>query len=164
MFDFESVSHLRKTGQYEAAKELVLQYVKTSPNDPTVLYQMAWCHDSLGEEHAAVPYYERALTLGLSGEDRLQAYIGLGSTYRVIGQFTRASDVFHRALREFPDAHALQVFLAMTEYNLGQADQAVSRLLKTLAATASDESIQTFDRAIRYYADHLDEIVDETTE
>jgi len=86
MFDFESVQHLRKTGQYEAAKELVRQYVETAPNDPAVLYQMAWCHDSLGEEQAAVPYYEQALALGLAGEDRLQAYIGLGSTYRVIGQ------------------------------------------------------------------------------
>ncbi|KNH35805.1 tetratricopeptide repeat protein [Exiguobacterium acetylicum] len=161
MFDFESVQHLRQTGQYEAAKAVVRQYVETAPNDPTVLYQMAWCHDSLGEEHAAVPYYEQALALGLTGEDRLQAYIGLGSTYRVIGQFEVASDVFHRALREFPDAHALQAFLAMTEYNLGQADQAVGRLLKSLATTSSDTSIQTFDRALRYYADHLDEIVKE---
>ncbi|WP_214728606.1 tetratricopeptide repeat protein [Exiguobacterium sp. s168] len=161
MFDFESVQQLRQTGQYEAAKVLVRQYVETAPNDPIVLYQMAWCHDSLGEEHTAVPYYEQALALGLTGEDRLQAYIGLGSTYRVIGQFEVASDVFHRALREFPDAHALQAFLAMTEYNLGQADQAVGRLLKTLATTSSDTSIQTFDRAIRYYADHLDEIVKE---
>ena len=161
MFDFESVQHLRKTGQYDKAKEIVHQYVEIAPNDPTVLYQMAWCHDSLGEEHAAVPYYEQALALGLAGEDRLQAYIGLGSTYRVIGQFEEASDVSHRALLEFPESYALQAFLAMTEYNLGQADQAVGRLLKTLATTSSDASIQTFDRAIRYYADHLDEIVTE---
>jgi len=120
---------------------------------------MAWCHDSLGEEHAAVPYYERALALGLIGEERLQAYVGLGSTYRVIGQFQEASDVLDRALLEFPDAHVLHAFLAMTEYNLGQADRAVGRLLKTLATTSSDTSIQTFDRALRYYADHLDEIV-----
>lgn len=158
MFDFESVQHLRKTGQYEAAKELVRQYVDTAPNDPTVLYQMAWCHDSLGEEQAAVPYYEQALALGLAGEDRLQAYIGLGSTYRVIGQFKQASSVFRSALLEFPDAHALQAFLAMTEYNLGQVNQSVGRLLKSLAATSSDASIQTFNRALRYYADHLDEI------
>lgn len=161
MFDFESVYQLRKTGQYETAKEVVRQYVEAAPDDPFVLYQMAWCHDSLGEEHAAVPYYEQALALGLIGEDRLQAYIGLGSTYRVIGQFQEASDVLHRALLEFPDAHALHAFLAMTEYNLGQADQAVGRLLKTLATTSSDTSIQTFDRALRYYADHLDEIVKE---
>ncbi len=161
MFDFESVQHLRQTGQFEAAKAVVLQYVEMAPDDPTVLYQMAWCHDSLGEEHVAVPYYEQALALGLAGEDRLQAYIGLGSTYRVIGQFEDASDVFHRALLEFPEAYALQAFLAMTEYNLGQTDQAVGRLLKTLATTSSDVSIQTFDRAIRYYADHLDEIVKE---
>ncbi|KOP29197.1 hypothetical protein ADM98_09880 [Exiguobacterium sp. BMC-KP] len=161
MFDFESVHQLRKTGQYETAKEVVRRYVETAPDNPTVLYQMAWCHDSLGEEYAAVPYYERALALGLIGEDRLQAYIGLGSTYRVIGQFQEASDVLHRALLEFPDAHALHAFLAMTEYNLGQADQAVGRLLKTLATTSSDTSIQTFDRALRYYADHLDEIVKE---
>ncbi len=68
MFDFESVQQLRQTGQYEAAKAVVRQYVETAPNDPTVLYQMAWCHDSLGEEHAAVPYYEQALALGLTGE------------------------------------------------------------------------------------------------
>ncbi|MGI1805623.1 tetratricopeptide repeat protein [Exiguobacterium sp. TDN 0502] len=159
MFDFESVQQLRKTGQYEAAKERVRLYVETSPDDPTVLYQMAWCHDSLGEEHAAVLYYERALALGLTGVDRLQAYIGLGSTYRVTGQFEAASDVLHRALLEFPDAHVLQTFLAMTEYNLGQSDQAIGRLLKTLAETSSDTSIQSFDRALRYYADHLDEIV-----
>ncbi|MCY1691166.1 tetratricopeptide repeat protein [Exiguobacterium sp. SL14] len=83
MFDFESVHQLRKTGQYETAKEVVRQYVETAPDDPIVLYQMAWCHDSLGEEHVAIPYYEQALALDLTGEDRLQAYIGLGSTYRV---------------------------------------------------------------------------------
>ncbi|TCP68322.1 tetratricopeptide repeat protein [Baia soyae] len=54
-------------------------------------YVSAWSHDVLCLESEAIPYYERAIELGLSKEDDLEgALLGLGSTYRVLGQYEKS--------------------------------------------------------------------------
>jgi tetratricopeptide (TPR) repeat protein len=147
----------RQQGQAEEARALLLELSQRYPGDAEVAYQTAWAHDTLGLEAEAVPFYERSLAVGeLSATDRAGAFLGLGSTYRALGRYTESTATLRRGCAEFPDDRALDVFLAMTLYNLGEARESCSLLLKLLAATSADEQVRRYRRAIEFYADDLD--------
>lgn len=145
----------RKTPQ---AHEELVSLAARRPHDAAVAYQAAWAHDALGLEAEAVPYYERALAgTGLAEQDRHGAFLGLGSTLRVLGRYREAREVLDRGLGEFAQDAALRTFLAMTLYNLGESREAVGTLLRVTAATSEDPRVRAYRPAIEYYADHLDE-------
>jgi tetratricopeptide (TPR) repeat protein len=153
----EAIS-LREGGKLEQARALLLDLVAEHPDNSTVNYQCAWSHDVLGLEHEAVPFYERAIALGL-GDDELEgALLGLGSTYRCLGEYQKASETLSRGATQFPGQRSFEVFLAMALYNTGAHAQAIERLLRALAETSADESIQRYKRAILFYSDKLDQI------
>ncbi|MBO3746913.1 tetratricopeptide repeat protein [Streptosporangiaceae bacterium NEAU-GS5] len=147
---------LREDGRVEEARAALVALAARWPDDAEIAYQTAWVHDSLGLEAEAVPYYRQALG-GHGLSDRLGAYLGLGSTLRVLGRFAESVTTFRRGLAEFPGDPGLRAFLAMALYNSGQAREAVSTLLGLLAETSADEQIQRYRRAIEYYAANLDE-------
>lgn len=128
------------------------------PNDGQIHYQIAWCHDSLGKERDAAPAYERAIELGLPEEDLRSAYLGLGSTFRCLGEYERSRAVLEKGISLFPDERALKVFLALTLYNLGDADRSMEILLRELTETTGDESIKKYGRALLFYSDKLDQL------
>ena len=152
-----SVIQLRESQKHEEARELLLTLHAEFPNDPQVNYQCAWIHDLLGLEREAVPFYEKAVENGLSGEDLQGALLGMGSTYRCIGEYQKAKETFERALEIFPDHHEFKVFLAMTLYNVSEHAQAMELLLNSLADTSTDKGVVRYQRAIRFYSDKLDE-------
>ncbi|MFH8477077.1 tetratricopeptide repeat protein [Streptomyces sp. NPDC018000] len=155
---------LREQGHAERAREPLVELAERYPEDAEIAYQTAWVHDVLGLEAEAVPFYERALSgAGLTDRDRHGAFLGLGSTRRVLGQYESAVQTLRRALEEFPDDPALQAFLAMALYNSGEGRQAVRLLLRTLAATSSDRRVGDYRRAIEHYADDLDAVQREGT-
>ena len=88
--DLTRAVRLRKEGRAEEARAILLELAAERPDDPQVQYQCAWVHDSLGREREAVPFYERAIAGGLSGRDLEGAFVGLGSTYRSLGEYRRA--------------------------------------------------------------------------
>jgi len=61
---------LRETGRLDEARTALLVLIENDPMNPSIWYQCAWVHDSLGRESEAVPYYTIALELGLLGEER----------------------------------------------------------------------------------------------
>lgn len=130
--------------------------LRSNPNDPDVNYQMAWTCDFMGKESEAVPFYEKAIANGLK-EGRSGAMLGLGSTYRCLGEYEKSLGVFDLAVKEFPENRSLKVFRALTLYNLGRSEESVSQLLVQLIETTSDESIRSYDRALRFYSDKLNE-------
>lgn len=148
---------LREAGSREEARALLLDLSERHPGDAEIAYQTAWVHDALGLEAEAVPFYERALGgTGLAAADRLGAFTGLGSTFRVLGRYDEALETFRRGLAEFPGDTGLRTFMAMALYNAGQSREAVGTLLKVLAET---EAVGRYRRAVDYYADNLDETV-----
>jgi len=148
---------LRESQKHQEARDLLLVLYAEFPNDPQVNYQCAWIHDVLGLEHEALPYYEKAVQLGLSGEDLQGAMLGMGSTYRCIGEYQKAKETFERALEQFPSNHEYKVFLAMTFYNLGEHERAMELLLISLADTSKDEGVLRYQHAIRFYSDKLND-------
>ena len=146
---------LRAKNRHEEARKLLVQLASEFPTNPVVQYKTACVHDFLGLERDAIPYYHAAIENDLPGTDLRAAYLGLGSTYRTLGQYDESKKILLEGLSHFPDAKEMKIFLAMTLYNLGENHEAVSSLLKIIVETTSDGEIKDYERAIRFYADDL---------
>ncbi len=146
---------LRAKDQHEKARELLVRLASEFPTNPVVQYKTACVYDFIGQEKEAIPYYLAAIENDLPGDDLRGAYLGLGSTYRTLGQYAESKKILQAGLSHFPDANEMRVFLAMTLYNLGEHHEAVSSLIKAIAETTSDEKIQNYERAILFYAEDL---------
>ncbi len=146
---------LRAKDRHEEARQLLVQLASEFPTNPVVQYKTACVHDFLGLEREAIPYYHAAIENDLPRTDLRGAYLGLGSTYRTLGQYAESKKILLEGLSNFPDANEMKIFLAMTLYNLGENHEAVSSLLKIIVDAASDEGIKNYERAIRFYADDL---------
>ena len=158
--DLARAIHLRKEGRAEEARTILLQLVAERPDDSQAQYQCAWVHDSLGREREAVPFYERAIVGGLSGKELEGAFVGLGSTYRSLGEYRKAVEVLGEGVARFPQSHVMRVFLAMALYNVGEHREATELLLRALAETSADPEISAYKEAILFYAGRLDETWD----
>ena len=157
MSDLETAIKLRTEKKHDEALAVLSALLVVAPKDPNVHYHYAWTCDAAGRESDAVPHYEAALDGGLPGDDRRSAFLGLGSTYRCLGQHEKSLAVFDRALVEFSDDRALKVFRALTHYNLGRHADAIGALVVQLVETTDDKHIQNYSRALLFYADKLDE-------
>jgi tetratricopeptide (TPR) repeat protein len=124
----DEANRLRREGQEDASRRLLIQLTELAPSDAKAHYECGCAHDRMGMEREAIPFYEKAISLGLSGGDLAGAYLGLGSTYRNLGEYAKARDTLARGSREFPSDRALKIFLAMAQYNNGEAKNAVSEL------------------------------------
>ncbi len=150
------LQQLRQAGKTEQARVEWISLAAMHPQHAQVQYETACIHDSMGLESQAVPYYLAAINLGLAPDDLRGAYLGLGSTYRTLGQFEESKQIFERGMEAFPEALELRVFLAMTLYNQADHHAAMSLLLDVIADTSADKEIQSYQRAIRLYAQDLD--------
>ena len=149
---------LRKDNKKKESNQLLLKIVEEYPDNAYVNYQCAWSFDVLGEESKAVPFYERAIKIGLSGKDLEGAILGLGSTYRTLGEYEKSKNTFLKGIELFPNNRAIQVFYSMTLYNLNDHRKAMEILLKCLLDTTTDSEILNYKKAINFYADKLDEV------
>jgi len=148
---------LRENGQLEEANQLMVALVQEEPENGYYQFQCAWTFDSLGKENEAVPHYEKAIQLGLKPEFLVDAYVGLGSTYRTLGQYEQSKRIFEQAISEFPEAEHVKVFYAMTLYNLSEHSKAMETLLHTVIHTTNHEGIKGYRKAITFYSDKLDQ-------
>ena len=109
-------------------------------------------------ESEAVPYYETAIALGLSGKDLEGALLGLGSTYRTLGEYEKSKNVFMKGMEMFPNNRAIHVFYSMTLYNLNEHNRAMALLLNCLIESTMDEEILSYKKAIHFYKNHLEQV------
>ncbi|GAB1808411.1 MULTISPECIES: tetratricopeptide repeat protein [Priestia] len=148
---------LRKNGNHKESNELLSKLVKEFPDDALYNYQCAWSFDVLGEEEKAVPFYENAIKIGLPSKDMEGAILGLGSTYRALGEYEKSKDIFVKGTELFPDNHVIKVFYSMTLYNLKEHSKAMELILKCLINTTNDNEILSYKKALDFYSDKLDQ-------
>ena len=129
-------------------KELDAQF----PNVAEINYQIAWTCDVLGRETEALPYYEKAVALGLPANELAGALLGLGSTLRNLGQLERSAEVLRSGQAQFPDNREFDVFLALTLHGLSRHAESTKLLLTDIADTSEDTGLTAYQRAIRFYA------------
>lgn len=151
---------LRTDGKYAEAQAILDELLTATPTDAKVNYHYAWLCDTQGLEREAIPYYLAAIANpdGLSSEERRGALLGLGSTYRALGEYEQAIAILEQGIAEFPTAHEFPVFLAMAFYNVGRHTEAMALLLGTVMETSSDAGIRRYVRAIAFYRNQLDEV------
>lgn len=135
-----------------------MKLVQEFPDNASINYQCAWSFDLLGEESKAVPFYENGIKLGLSSMELEGALLGLGSTYRTLGDYEKSKRTFLKGIELFPDNRAIQTFYSMTLYNLNEHSKAMELLLKCLIDTTTDDEILSYKKAVDFYSDKLDEI------
>lgn len=153
--DIQRAIELRRESQHTEALAILLDLYNAHPNDAKVNYELACTYDHQGVEDEAIGFYEHAIQCGLAGEDLRGALIGLGSSYRCVERFGDAARVLHKGAAEFPDAHEFDVFLALTQYNMGDHAEAMRLLLMHIAEHTDDQATQKYRRAISFYAEHL---------
>lgn len=153
----ERAIRLRQAGELAEARTVLLKLLEGNPDDAAVAYQCAWVHDRMGREREAIPLYERAISLGLSGEDLEGAILSLGSSHRAAGDHEKAAAILRDGVARFPGNRAMVVFLAMALHDLREHAEATAILLRTIAATTSDAGIASYKAAISFYADSLHE-------
>lgn len=158
MKELEKAIELRREGNLKESNEILVDLVNKYPDDPMINFHCAWSYDALGLERNAVEYYKKAISLGLPDEELRYAYIGLGSTYRTLGQYNESREVLEEGLSKFQQDKAMAVFYAMTLYNSNEYSKAMEILLKIVAETSFDEGIRKYKRAIEFYSDKLDEV------
>lgn len=146
---------LRKNGQHAAARAELVRLQQLEPDNPLINYQCAWAHDNLGLEKEAIHFYERAIAIGLKDIDLQDALLGLGSSYRCVGEHAKSVEILRQAVERFPSNKGLWVFLALSLHYAGQNTEAMAILLKNLAETTSDDSIGRYKRAILQYSNEL---------
>lgn len=154
----EKAIYLRKTKNYKESNELLMELVQGFPDNASINYQCAWSFDLLGEESKAVPFYEKSIELGLPLEELEGALLGLGSTYRTLGEYEKSKIIFLKGIESFPNNRAIQTFYSMTLYNLNEHNKAMELLLKCLIDTTTDNELLKYKKAIDFYSDKLDNI------
>ncbi|MCM3718059.1 tetratricopeptide repeat protein [Fictibacillus phosphorivorans] len=140
------------------------QLIKMSEEDPQnaeINYQIGIAHDNSGFTKEAITYYVKAIDQGLSGSDLERCLLGLGSSYRLLGQYDKAVETLHKGVTHFPDHRGLQIFYSIALYNKGRYKEAMEIALMNLMETTNDEKLQYFKKGITFYAQHLDETWDD---
>ncbi|BEM64006.1 tetratricopeptide repeat protein [Serratia marcescens] len=150
-----SLSQLKTQGRYQEATALALRQLAAEPEAAMLHFQLACLYDVQDLEQQAIPCYLAALARDLPPAQRREAWLGLGSTYRALGEYPASLRAFDDGLTEFPQANELMLFRAMALYNLDENKRAVADLLLLLADTSSDPDIRGYQRAIRHYAADL---------
>lgn len=152
---------LRESGEAEAARELLVPLAADFPDDAVVQYQTAWVHDYLGLKTEAVPYYERALALGLPEPDQEGLTLGLGSTYRNVDRIADSIALLEHGVATYPDNHAMRCFLALSRCSNGEAQEALALAFDVILDTSSSPSIDRYRRALLSYRNELRGIPEE---
>ena len=145
----------RAHGQAEEIFPRLQQLAARHPNVAEINHQLAWTCDVLGRAKEALPYYEKAVALGLPPNELSGALVGLGNTLRSLGQLERSAEVLRSGQAQFPDNAEFAVFLALTLHTQGRHAEALRLTLETLCATTEDPGLTAYQRAIRHEAAKL---------
>lgn len=153
--ELEAIVGARAHGQSEEIIPRLKSLDERHPNVAELNYQLAWSYDVLGRTGDALPYYEKAIALGLPPNELSGALLGLGNTLRALGQQARAVEVLRSGKSQFPENREFDVFLALALHDLGQHRAAMQLMIETLCDTTEDPGLTSYQRAIRHAAAKL---------
>ncbi|MEF2278712.1 tetratricopeptide repeat protein [Deinococcus sp. YIM 134068] len=127
------------------------------PDSAVGLFERGAAHDSTGSPDQAVPLYEAALTVGLTGERRRRAVIQLASSLRNLGRPQEAVTLLtaEAQMPSDPLDGAVATFLALALADLGREREAVA-----VALTALAPLLPRYNRSVARYARQLVEGTD----
>lgn len=157
----EAAALLRKGDEKSVKQALDIYHVQTQrdPSDPKGWFEYAGAFDFLGREAEALPFYQKALKLGVENlpyDEQPRLYVQMGSTLRNLKRFDEAKQLLTKGIEQYPKVEALKLFLALVEYSLGNNKEANKALLQKGLEKPVDDSVKHYLRALTYYFEHLD--------
>jgi len=153
--ELDAIVGARAHGQSEEIFPRLQQLDRRHPNIPEINYQLAWTCEVLGRNQEALPFYEKAVALGLPVNELSGALIGLGSVLRELGEPDRSAEVLGSGKAQFPGNREFDVFLALTRHAQGRHAEAMRLALETLCDTTEDPGLTAYQRTIRHAASRL---------
>ena len=150
-----AILEARTYGQLAEILPRLVRLDAEHPNVAEINYQLAWTHDVLGHAAEALPYYEKAIALGLPPNELSGAHLGLGSTLRALGHSARAAEVLRAGRAQFPENREFDAFLALALHDEGQHADAMRLLMEVLCDTTDDPGLTAYQRALRHAATRL---------
>ncbi|HEY2642743.1 MAG TPA: tetratricopeptide repeat protein [Galbitalea sp.] len=121
-----------------------------SVDDAEAAYEAGSVRDSIGLEAEAVPYYERALELGLGEPHLSELYIQFASTLRNLGRYDEALTVLDRLPADTELADAAAATRALILVSAGRPVEGAA-----VAITALTQHMTRFKRSMANYAAEL---------
>ena len=121
---------------------------------PVAAFERGSSLDSTGHSDLAVPYYRRALELGLEGARRRRAVIQMASSLRNLGEVSESVALL-RAERDRPADElddAVAAFLALALVDAGREREATALALEALAP-----HLPRYQRSLANYAREIGE-------
>ena len=153
--ELDAIVGARTYGQSKEILPRLKSLDERHPNVAEINHQLAWTCEAVGRTADALPYYEKAVALGLPPNELSGALLGLGTTLRTLGQPARAAEVLRSGKTQFPENREFDVFLALALHDVGQHTEALQLLIETLCDTTEDPGLTAYQRAIRYAAAKL---------
>ncbi len=153
--ELDAIVGARAHGQSEEILPRLKSLDGRHPNAAEINYQLAWTLNVPGRPADALPYYEKAIALGLPPNELSGALPGLGSTLRNLGRLDRSAEVLRSGQAQFPDNREFDVFLALTLHRQGRSGEALKLVLETLCDTTDDPGLTAYQRALRHEAGKL---------
>ena len=152
----EAALELRRDGDLFGSNKLLIELVLQHPDHAILHYECACSYDVLAQEEEAIPFYGRALELGLSDKEAVNAYTQLGSLYRLHGRLMESENVLMTGMMRFWDVGLLKIFYAFTMYDLGKPGEAMRWMTHAILDSAVDQEIFLNQRVISYLGSNLD--------
>ncbi len=118
------------------------------------LFEYANALDFLGKETGAIPIYQMALKLGISGKMKTQAEIQLGSSLSVTGENESAIAILSRVQKETGDPAAL-VFLCIALFRSGETKKSLKTALNFILSD-NQGLLPEYKRSLSQYLDEID--------
>ena len=122
--------------------------------NPIAKFELACAYDSTSNEQLAAPLYRESLSLGLNGLRRRRATIQLASTLRNLGKISESIELLRAEKENYSDElnDAVDGFLALSLYSMGNHCEALSIVLKALSA-----HLPRYNQSMYNYATNLKE-------
>jgi tetratricopeptide (TPR) repeat protein len=149
------IEALTQAGKEEEALAAARALVDRDPSNPRAQFAYGGVLDAQGREAEAIAPYQRALELGLAGDDLPRLYVQYGSTLRNLGKAWDAAHLLEQGRAQFPAYAPIRVFHALALVSAGCADEAVVELLDVILAHTDGIALGGYDRALREYTDAL---------
>lgn len=149
----------RRNGDFLESNKLLEELISQYPGEALLYYETAWNYEILLQEEEAIQFYGRAIELGLSGKEGVNAYAQLGSMYRLHGRLEESEEILMEGMMKFWESgnnSVLKTLYAYTLYRMGKPGEAMRWMTDALLDSAAEEGIVNNRRMLQYLGSNLD--------
>jgi tetratricopeptide (TPR) repeat protein len=151
----EEAISLRVHSSYEKAMAFLMSCLQDHPSDPRVYFHIACTHEESNQYTDAIYAFERAIDLGLVGEDLRKTFLSLGNLFYLTGECEKARDILVHAIRRFPGYRPYFAYLALTLHAVKEEDRSVQLLMQLVLDTTGDPELLAHSKTLLFYAQKL---------